>query len=591
MTIIQAICFFASLLARPARGADLVHPPEVSSSGGVLNAVLTIEALSYTSDDSATSFVTRAINGSIPGPTLRISAGDTLNIDYYNMLGYDCSATGSGCTHSGTNGPHYPNVTNLHTHGLHVSSASPADDVFTSVSPGGSFSFSYAIPSYHMGGTHWYHPHHHGSTSVQAGGGAVGMIIVEDASSEIPPEFANATEVILVMTHVDSDGMATQEQASGGSLWQVSGTAMNNVLVNGQGYPDIDLITGKWYRFRMVFAAVESILRLGISSTACEVLLIAKDGVYLQEIPRTISAIHLWPGARADVMVRCTTAGSYTLASAEASGRPAASNRAAHRPPGGGGFGGGGSNVWTGDIASITVTDDSSTADADLSTYTINRPCYLVDLTSATPTNNDFTLEFQGGATPMINGASFVDSTTYVTTMASGTMNEWAVDGNNGHPFHLHINPYQIADTSLCGDDLYVQNGDWHDTLLLGSVTVSGASPTGTTVRFQTDSFTGKMVIHCHILEHEDDGMMAVSSITGTEGAVWSTASVIDSSCYTTSGGRGYQLGTWAGRTCSSTSDSTTDDSNAVSLRRCSWHAMIVSSFVLTFGFHFPYFY
>merc|ERR1711870_123258 len=51
-------------------------------------------------------------------------------------------------------------------------------------------------------------------------------------------------------------------------------------------------------------------------------------------------------------------------------------------------------------------------------------------------------------------------------------------------------------------------------------------------IRLQTDYFTGKMVIHCHILEHEDEGMMAWIDISGTEGATWTGAETIDSTCY-----------------------------------------------------------
>merc|ERR1740138_1908104 len=103
------------------------------------------------------------------------------------------------------------------------------------------------------------------------------------------------------------------------------------------------------------------------------------------------------------------------------------------------------------------------------------------------------------------------------------------VTGANAHPFHMHVNPYQITamtDASYGGG--YFTTGDWHDTLLVAD----GGGGLSTTVRTQTDTFTGKVVIHCHILEHEDEGMMGYISITGTEGAVWSGAEGIDSTCY-----------------------------------------------------------
>ena len=86
-------------------------------------------------------------------------------------------------------------------------------------------------------------------------------------------------------------------------------------------------------------------------------------------------------------------------------------------------------------------------------------------------------------------------------------------------------------------DPTYFQAGDWHDTLYDGA----GAA----TVRLYTDTFTGKMVIHCHILEHEDQGMMGIFEITGTEGATYTDAETLDPTCYRDST-RGFTGATFA---------------------------------------------
>jgi len=77
-------------------------------------------------------------------------------------------------------------------------------------------------------------------------------------------------------------------------------------------------------------------------------------------------------------------------------------------------------------------------------------------------------------------------------------------------------------------DDGYYQEGDWHDTLLM-------ADDTGNKfrARMQTDTFTGKMVVHCHKLQHEDNGMMNFIMIDGTEGATFECAKSLGTSCYT----------------------------------------------------------
>lgn len=81
-------------------------------------------------------------------------------------------------TNTAANGFHCFNKTNLHTHGLHVSQNE--DNALLSLKPGQTHKYVYNIASNHMPGTHWYHPHKHGSTFMQVGGGAVGMLIIDD---------------------------------------------------------------------------------------------------------------------------------------------------------------------------------------------------------------------------------------------------------------------------------------------------------------------------------------------------------------------------------------------------------------------------
>ena len=83
-----------------------------------------------------------------------------------------------------------PNASNVHTHGLHISGESPGDDV-TRTFPGGfGGDFVYDIPADHMGGTYWYHAHHHGSTFLQVSGGTFGSLIIDDANDGMPAHVA-----------------------------------------------------------------------------------------------------------------------------------------------------------------------------------------------------------------------------------------------------------------------------------------------------------------------------------------------------------------------------------------------------------------
>merc|ERR1719296_308568 len=90
--------------------------------------------------------------------------------------------------------------------------------------------------------------------------------------------------------------------------------------------------------------------------------------------------------------------------------------------------------------------------------------------------------------------------------------------------------PYQITGgASEMNDPIglgnYFKDGDWQDVLL------SPGMNTGT-IRLMTNKFNGHYLIHCHILEHEDNGMMAYLNVKGEENTTWSGASQLDPTCY-----------------------------------------------------------
>jgi len=172
------------------------------------------------------------------------------------------------------------------------------------------------------------------------------------------------------------------------------------------------------------------------------------------------------------------------------------------------------------------VATDAGEAQCSVGVFAVKRPCYLVDLSGATGAgvpaiSKTTSLQFQDE--PQINGRTFSNYNTFLDTFTVGTVNQINLNGNDEHPFHMHVNSYQIANAPTNTLNGYFQQGDWHDTLLALDET--------TNVRFQTDIFTGKMVFHCHILEHEDEGMMQLYNLVGTEGARFDGAS-IDATCY-----------------------------------------------------------
>jgi len=95
---------------------------------------------------AADFFRTRLLGGSLPGPTLRVRRGDTVFLNFKNNL------VEQPGTNTIMNDFSFPDSTNLHFHGAHVSGVRPADDTTLIIDPGESFRYEIAFPEDHMGG-------------------------------------------------------------------------------------------------------------------------------------------------------------------------------------------------------------------------------------------------------------------------------------------------------------------------------------------------------------------------------------------------------------------------------------------------------
>ena len=144
-------------------GDEFSQPEYLTSSDGEL--AIELVAGSGARSIGGRTVTTLEYNGSLPGPTIAVRAGDRLRINLRNDL---------------------TEPTNLHVHGLHVSPEGRGDNVLRSVAPGESFEYEYEIPADHPPGVYWYHPHVHGSVADQVFGGLYGAIVVEDAAADAP---------------------------------------------------------------------------------------------------------------------------------------------------------------------------------------------------------------------------------------------------------------------------------------------------------------------------------------------------------------------------------------------------------------------
>eukprot|EP00287_Rhodomonas_sp_CCMP768_P005127 CAMPEP_0196740098 /NCGR_PEP_ID=MMETSP1091-20130531/29045_1 /TAXON_ID=302021 /ORGANISM="Rhodomonas sp., Strain CCMP768" /LENGTH=490 /DNA_ID=CAMNT_0042085031 /DNA_START=156 /DNA_END=1628 /DNA_ORIENTATION=+ len=425
-----------------------------------------MEATTHTIESGAT-FTTRALNGTIPGPTIRLMPGDVFSIEFQNKL----ADQGIQYEHNAYSAP---DESNIHFHGLHVSGELPSDDTTVVVSPGQSRQYSTQLPASHMPGTHWLHPHRHGSTALQVGGGAALALIVEDPPGSLPPQVEEAPEILLVVMQVDAGEFSELVSDSADGLARLTNPPRNAfLLVNGEYEPTVAVASGQWTRLRIVYAAwLEGDLDFAVAG--CEMVLLAKDGIYISDFPRPISLAPVTPAGRADIMLRCPD--------------PSAE----YRVTGWAGTGG-----QTGTIATVTTSAGPAVASVELEAWTPTYPAYLKDLQN-TPADEGCacTTELEGDNE--VNGAAFAHDF-FLHEAFLGAVVERRIESDE-HPYHQHVNPFQLI--SRFAETEYYRPGDWHDTYTGFAL-----------VRHTAADFEGKIMVHCHRLLHEDEGMMTMERV------------------------------------------------------------------------------
>jgi len=569
-------------------------PPQIyPDANGLTEVTLVYNLVNY--EGPAYRTILRQYNNIAPGPTIHVEAGGRLELKLINCLTLPLGFSGP----ESKNLYHVPNTTNLHTHGPHVSGEAPSDFIFANIGPQEMYQYEYDFDDNHMPGTFWYHPHFHGSTSLQTGQGTAGMIIMDEkVDYEIPDSIKNMPEIQMVFQHMTLDILrdAARISQDGITDWvdmnfEITNTSTdltNFMLVNMQFLPKITMEVGKWYRWRMVMSSIRESLAFLSQSGNCEIHLLAKDGIFLSDAPRKVPEVMLSPGNRADVAVRCSAVGQEFMNITDLDFKE--------------GFGKFDPNIQF-DEESIEVVDpnipdlvgtfadpeaqptifiiDVTNTDDDLVPFgqDVPTPCYLVDLRNLEEDQIDGKFSNKYGCktkepggwphawapedkcgvygpygrgdisdeaepSPDSSLIGWTNSSVYINDFEVGTVQEIELKFIKFHPYHQHISPFQLqkifdftdpTETRESDPDsplaesvkTWYQVGDWHDTLQLPAKW----DLTSVLMRFQADLFTGKMVQHCHLLFHEDQGMMAQYKITGEEFTTWPGAREINPTC------------------------------------------------------------
>ena len=222
-----------------AQGDVLVQPTTIDSLDGLLDTTLTIEYGNITGPGFSVTN-TRLLNGMIPGPTFRLQAGDTMRALFQNDLELQENAV-SGANNEFTD----PDHSNLHFHGGHISGKLPSDDVRLKVAPGENYQYETVFPENHLPGTHWIHPHMHGSSGLQLGGGAALAMIVQDPDGFLPSQVESAEDVLMVIVNINRGALEFITDGIQDSMVQLSFSGEDEFrIINGQFQPTISLKLG-----------------------------------------------------------------------------------------------------------------------------------------------------------------------------------------------------------------------------------------------------------------------------------------------------------------------------------------------------------
>jgi FtsP/CotA-like multicopper oxidase with cupredoxin domain len=437
----------------------------------------------------------QTLPGSYLGPVIRLRRGQHVRVRFANKLGEDSI---------------------VHWHGLDVPESA---DGHPRLAIGHGHEYVYEFEVTNRAGTYWYHPHPHMRTGAQVYQGLAGLLLVQDVEEDALALPSGGAELLCVLQDRQFDARNQLVFHGGGMMEMMNGFLGDRVLVNGQPQPTTEVDAG-WHRLRVLNGSNARIYKLAWSHDL-QMAVIGGDGGVLEK-PSYRQALTLAPGQRADLLLDLTSlaAGrevhleSQAFAEAEAGAGGMMGMRGGRMM----GMRGGRSNVPNG--APLRVMT--------LRTRARKGPAFRVpdrlssfdpawSLTAAPPIRR-VPLTFQrmewllGGRTFAMRDVSPEE------TVAAGSTRLWEfVNMPNpmgmeaAHPIHMHGRQFRVIDrtggramnTLRAG----IVDDGWRDTVLVLP---------GETVRVQV-TFTrhpGLYLYHCHILEHEDMGMMRNFRVT-----------------------------------------------------------------------------
>ncbi len=402
-------------------------------------------------DVGGVSVIGKSYDGSYPGPTMVVSPGESIRLELVNEL---------------------DEATNIHFHGFHTSPSGIADNVLRSIPAKSTAAVDVPVPPEMPTGLYWYHSHEHGISEEQVFSGLSGAIVVRGLEDRLPPELRGVPQKVFTLKDLQvKDGKIVTEN--------ISSDAPTTRTVNGLVDPRVTIAPGETQLWR--FANIGADIWYNLSFGGQPFNVVAEDSNPAGTV-WAASELLMPPGKRYEVLVQGPPAGTHQLKTlAYSTGEE-------------------GDNYPERVLSTVESTGAAVTPSAlptslgplpDIPASEVDRQRQFVF--SESLNGNEF----------FINGEAFNHDKVNVTATLGDT-EDWEISNVSGevHPFHIHVNDFQVI--SVNGQPYEAKSFQDVVPLPVKGVVV---------IRQRFADYTGKFVYHCHILAHEDNGMMGLIEV------------------------------------------------------------------------------
>ena len=436
-------------------GQPFSNPPEIASKNGLLSATLTVGPAELPVAGENITFPA-LYDGLYTPPVLRVQPGDTVHLLLNNFARLP---------------------TNLHYHGFNVTPREGGDNIFISIDQGDSFQYNFPIPAHHRQGLYWYHPHRDPLLNTQIAGGMAGGIIIGDVLAPFPSLQGIPERVMLLKDLKTQGGMPVEDPDPSGPTKRT---------INGLYKPRLQMRPGQLEFWRIGNQSSNIFYKLSMGGQTFHVM--ATDG-NLQNHAVATKTLLLPPGSRLEVLVYGPPNGTYQLQDAAFNTGPAG-------------------DAYPGQLL-MTVVSEGAPVENPIPIPPPSAFPQLPDLRKA-KIDQHRTIVFADTADPnlfYINGKPYTPDCVD-TVVKLGDVEEWTIQNTaqEAHVFHIHQLDFQV--TEINGEP--VPFIGYNDVFTLPPASSTGEpSVVKMLIPFTDPVILGEFVYHCHIIQHEDQGMMS----------------------------------------------------------------------------------